>query len=216
MHFLKPFLLSPAMDIIDPILGIAEKLYSLCGEVKANKKRCQRLGMRVKALEELVRAVKMKGLGECPAHVENGLSELKFTLESAQDVVKKYASANYLKRILKAYDQGDDFESLNERLNDAAQVLSLALQVDQRQTLQQVFQEATRWREDEEDREIDCLELQKCETPEYTVCGVGQFQAGDIVPIRDAQYIGEHIVIGRLKKKRQKKLEMPTSVLADV
>uniref|UniRef100_A0AAZ3SHW6 Protein kinase domain-containing protein n=1 Tax=Oncorhynchus tshawytscha TaxID=74940 RepID=A0AAZ3SHW6_ONCTS len=149
------------MDIIDPILGIAEKLYSLCGEVKANKKRCQRLGMRVKALEELVRAVKMKGLGEYPAHVENGLSELKFTLESAQDVVKKYASASYLKRILKAYDQGDDFESLNERLNDAAQVLSLALQVDQRQKLQQVFQEATRWREDEEDREIDCLELQK-------------------------------------------------------
>uniref|UniRef100_A0A8C7WK36 Mixed lineage kinase domain like pseudokinase n=2 Tax=Oncorhynchus mykiss TaxID=8022 RepID=A0A8C7WK36_ONCMY len=161
MHFLKLFLLSPAMDIIDPILGIAEKLYSLCGEVKANKKRCQRLGMRVKALEELVRAVKMKGLGEYPAHVENGLSELKFTLESAEDVVKKYASASYLKRILKAYDQGDDFESLNERLNDAAQVLSLALQVDQRQKLQQVFQEATRWREDEEDREIDCLELQK-------------------------------------------------------
>uniref|UniRef100_A0A4W5N5N0 Protein kinase domain-containing protein n=1 Tax=Hucho hucho TaxID=62062 RepID=A0A4W5N5N0_9TELE len=74
------------MDIIDPILGIAEKLYSLCGEVKANKKRFQCLDLRIKALEELVRAVKVKGLGEYPAHVENGLSELKFTLESAQDV----------------------------------------------------------------------------------------------------------------------------------
>ncbi|XP_035593628.1 mixed lineage kinase domain-like protein isoform X4 [Oncorhynchus keta] len=180
MHFLKPFLLSPAMDIIDPILGIAEKLYSLCGEVKANKKRCQRLGMRVKALEELVRAVKMKGLGEYPAHVENGLSELKFTLESAQDVVKKYASANYLKRILKAYDQGDDFESLNERLNDAAQVLSLALQVDQRQKLQQVFQEATRWREDEEDREIDCLELQKLQKPSILIQDIREIKPEEL------------------------------------
>ncbi|KAL0968107.1 hypothetical protein UPYG_G00262500 [Umbra pygmaea] len=150
-----------AMDIIDPILGIAEKLYSLCGEVKANKKRCQRLAKRIKALEEVLRAVKVKGLGNNPARVENGLLELKLTLESAQDVVKKYASASYLKRILKAYDQGDDFQSLNERLNDAAQVLSLALQFDEREKLHQVFTETMRLRQDEEDREIDHLELHK-------------------------------------------------------
>ncbi|CAB1323444.1 unnamed protein product [Coregonus sp. 'balchen'] len=149
------------MDIIDPILGIAEKLYSLCGEVKANKKRCQRLAQRIKALEELVRAVKVKGLGQKLAPVENGLYELKLTLEYAQDVVKKYSCTSYLKRILKAYDQGDDFGSLNERLNDVAQVLSLALQVDQRNKLLLVFREATRRREDEADRESDRLELQK-------------------------------------------------------
>ncbi|XP_041693032.1 mixed lineage kinase domain-like protein [Coregonus clupeaformis] len=149
------------MDIIDPILGIAEKLYSLCGEVKANKKRCQRLAQRIKALEELVRAVKVKGLGQKLVPVENGLYELKLTLEYAQDVVKKYSCTSYLKRILKAYDQGDDFGSLNERLNDVAQVLSLALQVDQRNKLLLVFREATRRREDEADRESDRLELQK-------------------------------------------------------
>lgn len=164
MHFLKPFLLSPAMDIIDPILGIAEKLYSLCGEVKANKKRCQRLAQRIKALEELVREVKVKGLGQKPSLVKNVLCELKLTLENAQDVVKKYACASYLERILKAYDQGDDFGSLNERLNDAAQGLSLALQVDQSDKLVQEARETTRWREDEADRKSDHLELQKCET----------------------------------------------------
>uniref|UniRef100_A0A3P8ZML1 Protein kinase domain-containing protein n=1 Tax=Esox lucius TaxID=8010 RepID=A0A3P8ZML1_ESOLU len=150
-----------AMEIIEPILGIAEKLYTLCGEVKANKKRCLRLATRIKALEEVVRAIKVNGLGKDPARLENGLRELKLTLESAQDVVKKYTSASYLKRILKAYDQGDDFESLNERLNDAAQVLSLALQVEQREKLQQVFTEVTRSTEDEADRELDRLELHK-------------------------------------------------------
>ncbi|XP_031657216.1 mixed lineage kinase domain-like protein isoform X1 [Oncorhynchus kisutch] len=150
-----------AMDIIDPILGIAEMLYSLCGEVKANKKRCQRLAQRIKALDELVRAVKVKGLGQKPSLVKNVLCELKLTLENAQDVVKKYSCASYLKRILKAYDQGDDFGSLNERLNDAAQGLSLALQVDQSDDLLQESRETTRWREDEADRESDRLELQK-------------------------------------------------------
>lgn len=164
MHFLKPFLLSPAMDIIDPILGIAEKLYSLCGEVKANKKRCQRLAQRIKALEELVREVKVKGLGQKPSLVKNVLCELKLTLENAQDMVEKYASAKYMNRVLKAYKQGEEFESLTMRLYDSAQVLSLALQVDHREQLQQRFNEETRWREDKADREIDHLELQKCET----------------------------------------------------
>ncbi|XP_055790556.1 mixed lineage kinase domain-like protein isoform X2 [Salvelinus fontinalis] len=147
------------MDIIKPILGIAKKLYSLCAEVKANKKRCQRLAQRVKALADTVSMV--KGLGEDPAPVENSLHELKLTLENAQDMVEKYASAKYMNRVLKAYKQGEEFESLTMRLYDSAQVLSLALQVDHREQLQQRFNEETRWREDKADREIDHLELQK-------------------------------------------------------
>ncbi|KAL0154649.1 hypothetical protein M9458_048912, partial [Cirrhinus mrigala] len=109
------------MDIIEPILAIAEKLYSLCGEVKANKKRCSRLAHRVRTLAELVKAVKVRGFGIEPEQVINGLENLKLTLE-------KYTSFSYLKRITKAYDLGEEFSGLNERLNDAAQLLSLALQ----------------------------------------------------------------------------------------
>uniref|UniRef100_A0A4W5QHT2 Protein kinase domain-containing protein n=1 Tax=Hucho hucho TaxID=62062 RepID=A0A4W5QHT2_9TELE len=147
------------MDIIKPILGIAKKLYSLSAEVKANKKRCQRLAQRVKVLADTVSMV--KGLGEDPAPVENSLRELKLTLENAQDMVEKYASAKYMNRVLKAYKQGEEFESLTMRLYDSAQVLSLALQVDHREQLQQIFSKETRWREDKADREIDHLELQK-------------------------------------------------------
>ncbi|KAI4891344.1 hypothetical protein NFI96_015732 [Prochilodus magdalenae] len=148
------------MDLVDPILGIAEKLYALCGEVKANKQRCSRLGQRVSALAELVKAVKLHGLGSQPEVVKRGLQELKLTLESAHLVVKKYTSSGCLKRIVKAFDLGEEFCSLNERLNDAAQLLSLTLQVEQRDKMELVFQEARRWKEDEEDRRFDCEELQ--------------------------------------------------------
>nr|XP_055048703.1 mixed lineage kinase domain-like protein [Misgurnus anguillicaudatus] len=146
------------MDIIDPILSIAEKLYSLCEEVKSNKKRCRRLARRVSALAYLVKDAKARGFGTNPEQVEKGLKELKVTLETAEKVVRKYTCFSYLKRITKAYDIGEEFSALNDRLNDAAQLLSLALQVEHRELLDQVFHEATRRREDEEDRQSDCLE----------------------------------------------------------
>ncbi|XP_043084145.1 mixed lineage kinase domain-like protein [Puntigrus tetrazona] len=149
------------MDIIEPILTIAKELYSLCEEVKANKKRCRRLADRVSALVGLVTAVKVHGFGAEPEQVRNGLENLKLTLESAEQVVKKYTSLGYLKRVAKAYDLGEEFSCLNERLNDAAQVLSLALQVEHRASIEKVFQEATRRREDEEDRQSDSLELRE-------------------------------------------------------
>lgn len=150
------------MDFVDPILTIAEKLYDLCGEVKANKRRSRRLAERMSALVELVKLIKLRGLGKNPELVQRGLRELKFTLESAEVVVKKYASSSFLKRIVKAYDLGEEFGSLNERLNDAAQLLSLALQVEQRDRMDRVFKEDRRRKEDEDDRRYDCEELQNC------------------------------------------------------
>ncbi|XP_041966903.1 mixed lineage kinase domain-like protein isoform X2 [Alosa sapidissima] len=149
------------MDLLDPIMAIAEKVYSLCGEVKANKHRSKRLARRVSALTEMVEAVKVHGLGGQPRLVERGLRELKLTLESALDVVKKYASTSCLKRIVRAYDLGDEFAILNERLNDAAHLLSLALAADQKDKLDVVFEEARRRIEDKDDRESDRHELQK-------------------------------------------------------
>ncbi|XP_030622456.1 mixed lineage kinase domain-like protein [Chanos chanos] len=149
------------MDLIDPIVTIAEKLYSLCSEVKANKQRCQRLASRVSGLVELVQTMKQQGLGNQPKIVERGLRELKLTLESAQEVVKKYISTGFLKLICKAFEFGEEFSSLNERLNDAEQLLSLALQAHQRKRIEDLFEESRRRREDEEDKQRDCQELEK-------------------------------------------------------
>ncbi|KAK3536067.1 hypothetical protein QTP70_026468, partial [Hemibagrus guttatus] len=148
------------MDFVDPILSLAEKLYDLCSEVKANKKRCKRLAERVSSLVELVKVVKNNGLGKNPTIVQRGLRELTFTLESAKEVVNKYASSSCLKRIVKVQNLGEEFGTLNERLNDAAQLLSLALQVEQRDRMDIVFKEDRRRKEDEDDRRYDYEELQ--------------------------------------------------------
>lgn len=150
------------MDLIDPLLSIASQIYTLVENVKANKKQCQRVSQRVKALEELVRSIKKREPGQTSAEVKKVLKELQITLESAQELIKKYTMANWVERILKSSSHGDEFKSVNERLNDAFQVLSGALQVEQGNTLYQVFELTFREKEDEVDQKEDHKELTKC------------------------------------------------------
>ncbi|XP_044049928.1 mixed lineage kinase domain-like protein [Siniperca chuatsi] len=147
------------MDLVEPILSIASQIYTLVENVKANKKRCRRVSDRVKALEELVKSVKERKQGQTSADVKKALRELSITLKSAQELIKKYTVSNWLERILKSSGHGDEFISVNERLNDAFQVLSGALQVEQGNTLYRVFELASREKEDEMDGREDDTEL---------------------------------------------------------
>ncbi|XP_028814478.1 mixed lineage kinase domain-like protein [Denticeps clupeoides] len=149
------------MDLVEPILVIAEKLYSLCQEAKANKKRCARLAQRIRSLAELVKTAKVQSLGDKRKLVEDVLKELMLTLESAEEVLKKYSSEKVLVRMAKSQSYGEEFGSLNERLSEHAQLLSLALQVEQRKRLEEVFEETRRRSEDDKDRDGDRQELQK-------------------------------------------------------
>uniref|UniRef100_A0A3P9CGS6 Mixed lineage kinase domain like pseudokinase n=1 Tax=Maylandia zebra TaxID=106582 RepID=A0A3P9CGS6_9CICH len=142
------------MDFVDPILSIASQIYDLVENVKANKKRCRRVCNRVKALEKLVKSIK-----RTPPGVEKPLRELSVTLQSAQELIRKYASANLVERILNSSNHGDEFNSVNERLNDAFQVLSGALQVEQGNMLYEVFKQTTREKEDQLDGREDDAEL---------------------------------------------------------
>lgn len=146
------------MDFVDPILSIASQIYDLVENVKANKKRCRRVCNRVKALEELVKSIK-----QTSPEVEKALRELSVTLQSAQELIRKYASANLVERILHSSNHGDEFNSVNERLNDAFQVLSGALQVEQGNMLYEVFKQTTREKEDQLDGREDDAELKTCE-----------------------------------------------------
>ncbi|XP_037622273.1 mixed lineage kinase domain-like protein isoform X2 [Sebastes umbrosus] len=150
----------PIMDVIDPILSIASEIYALVETVKANKKRSQRVCHRVKALDELLRSIKKREMGQTTADVKRALGELSLTLTSAKALIKKYTSATWVKRILKAGSHEDEFNSVNERLNDAFQVLSGALQVEQGNVLHQVFELTSREKEDDADRKEDNAELQ--------------------------------------------------------
>ncbi|XP_069018883.1 mixed lineage kinase domain-like protein [Embiotoca jacksoni] len=147
------------MDIVDPILSIASEIYKLVENVKANKRSCHRVSDRVKALEELVQSIREREAVNTSAEVKKGLEELTITLKSARELIRKYTSANWVKRVLKSSSHGDEFNSVNERLTDAFQVLSGAQQVEQGNLLYNVFQITSRVKEDEEDRREDEAEL---------------------------------------------------------
>lgn len=151
------------MDLVEPVLAVASSIYNLVGEVQANRKRCQRVADRVRALEGPVTAIQKRGLssGSASSHVTSALEDLKLTLDFAEELMRRYSSGNFLKRMVKAYDHGEDFGSVNERLNDSYQVLSLALQVDQGSELHRAFETRARRAEDVADSNEDHAELQR-------------------------------------------------------
>ncbi|KAJ8366935.1 hypothetical protein AAFF_G00336550 [Aldrovandia affinis] len=149
------------MNPMDPIIAVVKMLYALFGEVKANGRRYGQLVQQVKALQGVVEAEKVKDLvGD--AKPQQGLKELRVTLESAKEVVKKYDSATFFSYVIKAYNLGKEFKLLNKQLNDAFQVLSLEvdLQGHRKESLTSLFAEATRREEDKEDRGSDRPELE--------------------------------------------------------
>uniref|UniRef100_A0A3Q2TWU2 Mixed lineage kinase domain like pseudokinase n=1 Tax=Fundulus heteroclitus TaxID=8078 RepID=A0A3Q2TWU2_FUNHE len=149
------------MDYVEPILSIASQIYTLVENVKANKKRCSRVVERVKALEGLVKSIEQRDAVKLSAEVESALKGLSITLKSAQGLIEKYTLANLVKRILKSSSHGDEFNSVNERLNDAFQSLSLALQLEHGNQVFKVFDLISRHKEDEVDSREDDAELKR-------------------------------------------------------
>lgn len=149
------------MDYVEPIFSIASQIYTLVENVKANKKRCHRVVERVKALEGLVKSIKQRDAVEHSAEVENALKGLSITLKSAQGLIEKYTLSNLVKRILKSSSHGDEFNSVNDRLNDAFQSLALALQLENGNQVFMVFEQISRQNEDEVDSREDDAELKR-------------------------------------------------------
>ncbi|XP_037834252.1 mixed lineage kinase domain-like protein isoform X2 [Kryptolebias marmoratus] len=159
------------MEIVKDVLSLAYEIYSLAENVKANKKRCQRVCERVKTLEGLVNSIEQREAVQSSDQVEKALIGLSITLSSAQELIKKYISANLVKRILKSGSHGDEFNSVNDRLNDAFQSLALALQLEHGNALFKVFEQNSRLEEDEMDGKVDDAELKRMllEYAEYVV-----------------------------------------------
>lgn len=149
------------MEFIEPILSIAKQIYDVAKNVKANKKRCLRVSERVRALDSLVTSIEKREKTKNSTKVEEILSRLSTTLKSTKEHIDKYASAKLVERILKSSSHEDDFDIVNERLDDAYRELSLALQVEQGEVLYKVFHLTQK--EKEEDKREDEEELKKRE-----------------------------------------------------
>uniref|UniRef100_A0A8C6MBC0 Protein kinase domain-containing protein n=2 Tax=Nothobranchius furzeri TaxID=105023 RepID=A0A8C6MBC0_NOTFU len=153
--------LQPVMDIATNILDLAKSIYSLVENAKANKKRCQRVSERVKALESLVKSIEQRSAVQPADDINKALNELSITLTSAYHLIKKYTMSHLVKRILMSSSHGDEFNGVNERLNDAFQNLALALQVEHGNEVYKVFELISRQKEDEVDGKEDDAELKR-------------------------------------------------------
>ncbi|XP_056243905.1 mixed lineage kinase domain-like protein [Seriola aureovittata] len=147
------------MDYVEPILTIVSEIYTLIQNVKANKKSCRRVFGRVQSLEQLVKSIQQRGTVQVSDDVEKALKELNGVLKSAQTIIDKYASSNWVKLILKSSSHKEEFIIVNERLNETFQLLSGALQLEQGNALYMVYVEVSKKKDDEDAGTEDDAEL---------------------------------------------------------
>ncbi|XP_075997022.1 mixed lineage kinase domain-like protein [Genypterus blacodes] len=114
------------MEFVEPIFSLAKEIYSLSEKVKANKEQSQRVARRVNAMVDSVRKIDQKKI----KNVEKPLKELRSTLISAKELIEKFTSTTRLLRIMKVNRYRDDFNGVNERLDDAIQALSLNVVIE--------------------------------------------------------------------------------------
>lgn len=136
------------MDVAFKILDIALKIKALVQQVRANKKRCQRLADRVSILVPLIR--------ELPADQSTGkrynsaLEGLYTCVERCLTFVQTFTDANWFIRIYDHACYRDTFDELTQLLIYCADNLNLSL------AIQQFFKSE----QDEEDRREDRAFLQ--------------------------------------------------------
>ncbi|XP_069757242.1 mixed lineage kinase domain-like protein isoform X2 [Narcine bancroftii] len=135
------------MDYSIKIFDTAKSIYSLCKEVKMNRKRCNRLKGRIELLLDPVKAIQKQDLNR----LTKLLKEIVGILESANDFIKSFTNKHLFYKVFKAFEIKEEFNHLNERLNDAAIDLNLALQTEQTEMLLTIFNVNKRKEEDIQD-----------------------------------------------------------------
>ncbi|XP_008417619.1 arginine-glutamic acid dipeptide repeats protein-like [Poecilia reticulata] len=123
------------MDILERIFGLCTTIYHRADNAKVNKNRCQRIAQRVQTLERLVKAIKEKGPGQISSIVQQALDDLCITLVSAEQLMTKFHKSNSIEGFIKSGSNEDKFSKMNDKLDDNFQVLSGALQIEQRDML---------------------------------------------------------------------------------
>ncbi|XP_062923449.1 mixed lineage kinase domain-like protein [Mobula hypostoma] len=140
------------MEYVEKIFEVARIINSLCNEVKMNHKRCDRLKKRIESLLEVVKAIQREELDDGLTKL---LKEMMEILESARDCIKSFTNKHRFSKVFKAFEIREEFNHLNERLNDAAVALDLALHSEQTKMLLTIFKGNQRKKEDKQDIEED-------------------------------------------------------------
>ncbi|XP_063293387.1 mixed lineage kinase domain-like protein [Pelobates fuscus] len=145
------------MEVLSNVLQVAETIYSLCERASSNKKQCARLQKKVKMLL-LTAGVLGKQHGKSK-ELKVVLTELELTLKNAECWVQKYSQRVWWRKVIQANGIKEEFDLINDRLTDAATVISSMMLAEQRESFLKFFDEKHRKRQNERDTEADLAEL---------------------------------------------------------
>ncbi|XP_054856660.1 mixed lineage kinase domain-like protein [Eublepharis macularius] len=141
------------MDTVKDVLSVAQAIYAQCEQVKCCKCQSRRLVERIHILMWPIETFQAQPTKTVSPQLEDMLQKLLSSLEKAKRLLVKYSRKNWLQKFLKASEILEEFSSVNEHLSDAAEGLSLLLQVEQ--TFKESFQRDVLHRENDQDFEAD-------------------------------------------------------------
>ncbi|XP_077600804.1 uncharacterized protein LOC144215625 [Stigmatopora nigra] len=123
-----------AFTTIETILTLCIEVYKMVNTAKSNKDKCQKVGERVCTLEKMVQSLEKRP--------ENISSDIKVALEKfhqsllqAIEFMSHFSKTNKIASFLKSSSHESTFQEINQKLTENIQLLSLALQIDQGNTI---------------------------------------------------------------------------------
>lgn len=162
--------------VISEIISKGMAIHKRLKLVKNNKKSCASLADRVKSLVDPLEVLANEGVTE--DMVQKALDAFTKVLEEAETLMGKYEETSSIMKTFKAETLEKDFNEVNQHLTDAAHLLSLCLQVEQRKILEDVFSSQRILRENFEDMKSDLQEWKKCKASADKFSGNGTMVHG--------------------------------------
>ncbi|XP_066290319.1 mixed lineage kinase domain-like protein isoform X1 [Branchiostoma lanceolatum] len=153
--------MSDPISVLSTIFNIYKSIAQIVEEVKCNRKRCKRLKARLDCIVPIAHDVYTQISDEKDKKsYANALEQLLSCLKSAESYIQTFREKMGIVKKVWTRDQvKEDFDALNQRLSDLVPVLTMGLQAETRGTVDAMFNEETRGKEDKEDEKDDWQEM---------------------------------------------------------
>ncbi|TNN52147.1 hypothetical protein EYF80_037686 [Liparis tanakae] len=120
------------LSSLDMSMHLCTTIYQMADNAKTNKRKCQEIVQRVKALEALLFTIKKKKHDEISESVENALKELCNSLKSLKKLMEKVSQNNAITNFTRSKTRRNDkFTDVDERLIDNFKALCEFFLIDQ-------------------------------------------------------------------------------------
>lgn len=126
-------------SVLEHVFSLFKTIYCMAMNIKANKERCTDIAQRVKSIEKLVQTIQQRGPGQISVSVQDALMDLYSTLESVKAWMAKFYQTKRFMSFIKSGSHEEKFNKLDKRLSETFSVLSVALQVEQGDRLDRVY-----------------------------------------------------------------------------